>query len=73
MPLISLKLMCPGSPCLFTGPVPVGPVRYNVPGTGKKTPGGAGTNTGHTGHADAQRHTDHTDEPHRVLYRYPVP
>ena len=28
---------------------------------GKKTPGGAGT---HTGHADAQRHTDRTDEPH---------
>jgi hypothetical protein len=27
--------------------------------TGKKTPGGAGTHTGHTGHADAQRHTDH--------------
>jgi hypothetical protein len=26
--------------------------------TGKKTPGGAGTHTGHTGHADAQRHTD---------------
>ena len=26
--------------------------------TGKKTPGGAGTLTGHTGHADAQRHTD---------------
>ena len=35
--------------------------RYRlVPGTGKKTPGGAGT---HTGHADAQRHTDRTDEP----------
>ena len=32
--------------------------------TCKKTPGGAGTHTGHTGHADAQRHTDHTDEPH---------
>mgnify|MGYP007033230437 CR=1 FL=1 len=29
--------------------------------TMKKTPGGAGT---HTGHADAQRHTDRTDEPH---------
>ncbi len=29
--------------------------------TGKKTPGGAGT---HTGHADTQRHTDSTDEPH---------
>ena len=29
--------------------------------TGKKTPGGAGT---HTGHADTQRHTDRTDEPH---------
>ena len=28
---------------------------------GKKTPGGAGTLTGH---ADAQRHTDRTDEPH---------
>ena len=26
-----------------------------------QTPGGAGT---HTGHADAQRHTDRTDEPH---------
>jgi hypothetical protein len=25
---------------------------------GNKTPGGAGTHTGHTGHADAQRHTD---------------
>ena len=25
---------------------------------GQKTPGGAGTHTGHTGHADAQRHTD---------------
>ena len=24
--------------------------------SGKKTPGGAGTHTGHTGHADAQRH-----------------
>jgi hypothetical protein len=33
-------------------------------GTGKKTPGGAGTHTGHTGHADAQRPSDHTDEPH---------
>jgi hypothetical protein len=36
--------------------------------TGKKTPGGAGTHTRHTEHADAQRHTDHitdhTDEPH---------
>jgi hypothetical protein len=29
--------------------------------TGKKTPGGAGT---FTGHADTQRHTDRTDEPH---------
>jgi hypothetical protein len=28
---------------------------------GKKTPGGAGTHTGHTG---AHGHTDHTDEPH---------
>ncbi len=32
--------------------------RYCRTGTGKKTPGGAGTHTGHTGHADAQRHTD---------------
>jgi len=31
-------------------------VGWAVPG--KKTPGGAGTHTGHTGHADAQRHTD---------------
>jgi len=31
--------------------------------SGKKTSGGAGT---HTGHADAQRHTDHTDEPHNL-------
>jgi hypothetical protein len=30
-------------------------------GTGKKSPGGAGA---HTGHADAQRHRDRTDEPH---------
>ena len=32
-------------------------------GTGKKTPGGVGTHTGHTG---AHGHTDHTetDEPH---------
>ena len=28
-------------------------------GTGKKTPGGAGTHTGHTG---AHGHTDHTDK-----------
>ena len=35
-------------------PVPV-LYRLYVPGTGKKTPGGAGTHTGHTGH---------TDEPH---------
>ena len=32
--------------------------------TGKKTPGGAGTQTGHTGHTAARGHTDHTDEPH---------
>ena len=39
--------------------------RYgSVPGTGKKTPGGAGTHTGHTGHTVARGHTDHTDEPH---------
>ena len=30
-------------------------------GTGKKTPGGAGTHMGHTG---AHGHTDHTEEPH---------
>ena len=35
-----------------------------VPGTGKKTPGGAGTHTGHTGHTGARGHTGHTDEPH---------
>ena len=35
--------------------------RVVIHSTGKKTPGGAGT---HTGHADAQRHTDRTDEPH---------
>ena len=29
--------------------------------TGKKTPGGAGT---HTGHSGARGQTDHTDEPH---------
>ena len=29
--------------------------------SGSKTPGGAGTHTGHTG---AHGHTDHTDEPH---------
>ena len=33
-------------------------------GTGKKTPGGAGTHTGHTGHTGTDGHTDHTDEPH---------
>ena len=33
-----------------------------VTGAGKKTPGGAGT---HTGHAGAQGHTDHIDEPMR--------
>jgi len=38
--------------------------------TGKKTPGGAGTHTGHTGHADAQRHTDHTDEPHTIQTQF---
>ena len=38
--------------------------RQSVPGTGKKTPGGAGTHTGHTGHTGARGHTDHTDEPH---------
>jgi hypothetical protein len=32
--------------------------------TGSKTPGGAGTHRTHTGHADARRHTDRTDEPH---------
>jgi hypothetical protein len=37
---------------------------HTNPSPGKKTPGGAGTHTGRTGHADAQRHTDHTDEPH---------
>ena len=35
--------------------------RHRNHSTGKKTPGGAGTHTGHTG---AHRHTDHTDEPH---------
>ena len=39
------------------------------PGTGKKTPGGAGTHTGHTGHTGARGHTDHTDEPHNYRYR----
>jgi hypothetical protein len=33
----------------------------------KKTPGGAGTHTGHTGHADAQRHSDHIPVP-RCLF-----
>ena len=35
-------------------------IRYRY-STGKKTPGGAGTHTGHTG---THGHTDHTDEPH---------
>ena len=38
-------------------------------GTGKKTPGGAGTYKGHTpwciGAHWTHRHTDHTDEPHK--------
>jgi len=49
--------------------------------TGKKTPGGAGTLTRHTEHADAQRHTDeshnqpnppttHTPHVTRQVYRY---
>jgi hypothetical protein len=38
--------------------------------TGKKTPGGAGT---HTGHADAQRHTDRTDEPLSESYSESLP
>ena len=36
-----------------------------VPGTGKKTPGGVGTHTGHKrARARTRGHTDHTDEPH---------
>jgi len=36
----------------------------NVPGCLGWSPGEPGHSTGHTGHADAQRHSDHTDEPH---------
>ena len=35
---------------------------HDCTGTGKKTPGGAGTHTGHTGHTGARGHTDHTDQ-----------
>ena len=55
-------LVCP----VFV-PAPPGvflPVQYRVSGTGKKTPGGAGTHMGHTGHTGARGQTDHTDEPH---------
>ena len=36
---------------------------YCIP-TGKKTPGGAGTHTGHVRDTRAHKDTDHTDEPH---------
>ena len=44
--------------------------------TGVKTPGGAGTHTGHTrdpGHAGAQRHTDHADEDLTTIQTHHAP
>ena len=37
-------------------------LKHTVPGTGKKTPGGAGTHTGHTGHTGARGHTGRKTE-----------
>jgi hypothetical protein len=51
-------LPCTGSQSGSAAPVLTQVYRY-FESTGKKTPGGAGTHTGHT-----RGHTDHTDEPH---------
>ena len=49
-----------GSPCVGTGE---GIYRCVLVTFGKKTPGGAGTHTGHTRETGAHGHTDLTDEP----------